>query len=415
MKDTASILLAFCLTLPIAKADEKNLQQRFELIHPINGTFSAGQQGRIVVPDDVFAQSHNFPHDLRIFDDGGTQWPFFLYEPKQREVNKTLTPEVLNPSFVEGAFLQFDLVVPAVDDAIPVHNQLELKTSGRDFVRRVEIFGDTPQGLLATGYLIDFSRQRNAQSNTIRYPDSDLDRLYVRIYPNAQEADETFELISASLHDRTKVQEKRETVHATPLDVPENERAEDAQTQLLDIGHENRPVEWITFDVTNESYARSVAIYGRNADREPWSWVGGGEIHALADDTQNTIRLSAQHRYLKVRIYHYDDAPLQLRQIQLEATPRQLIFEAATTGKASLYYRAWNIYSPRYDLEDRIEKKSVTTLPSYSLKSATPNVTAKKQPWRKYSKVLGALAVSAVSLLVMWVIVSMLRQNTTTK
>jgi hypothetical protein len=50
-------------------------------------------------------------------------------------------------------------------------------------------------------------------------------------------------------------------------------------------------------------------------------------------------------------------------------------------------------------------------LPLFQMREAVPNQAAKAQPWRKYSKWLGILAVGAVSLLVIWIITSMLRQQ----
>ncbi len=414
-KSRIALVLLLCLAPGIAGAGEI-LPSRFERVREIDGTFHAGQRGRLRVADDVFGQSRNFPKDLRIFAADGTQWPFFLHVPQETATAKTLTPEIRNRSFVAGdaPYLQFDLVVPQVDGQPLVHNRMELATSGRDFVRRVEVFtGDPGQstGHMASGYLIDFSRQRDAKNRTIRYPDSDAARLHVRIYSNAQSADEKFNLVSASLRYRTVAPVDRETVGFTTLDLPERERQKDAQTQILDIGETDRPVEAIVFDVGNGSYARCISVYGRNSDREPWQWVGGGEIHALDGDKESTVALKARDRFLKVHVFHYDDQPLAIASVRLEAIPRYLVFEAVSDGSASLFFRAWNAKPPRYDLKGRIEKEAMAGLPLFQMRDAVPNQAAKAQPWRKYSKWLGILAVGAVSLLVIWIITSMLRQQ----
>ena len=68
--------------------------------------------------------------------------------------------------------------------------------------------------------------------------------------------------------------------------------------------------------------------------------------------------------------------------------------------------------APRYDLQGRIGQEAIAKLPLFQTLETMPNDEAKSQPWRKYSKLLGGLAVGAVSLLVLWIIVSMLRQQT---
>ena len=411
--------LSFFLLLGIAflaQGEEVNLKSRFELTREIDGTFVAGRRGRVVVAGDLFGQSRNFPNDLRIIASDGTQWPFFLHLSKEPAETQTLMPEILNRSWVAGSepYLQFDLVVPSSEGPARVHNRLELVTSGRDYVRRVEIFSGEPKGAnghMATGYLIDFSRQRNARNRTLRYPAADAHRLHVRIYSNAQSAGETFALSSARLHYRAVMKIERETVDFVELEVSEREQKTGAATWILDVGNRDRPVEFITFDSANKSYARCVSIYGRNTLHEPWHWVGGGAIHVLADDRETQLRVHATDRFLKVQVFHYDDPPLPIDSIQLEAIPRYLVFEAATEGRAKLCFRSWDIKAPRYDFKGRIDHKTLSGLPIFQTLETTENQAMKKQMWRKYSKPLGILAVGGVSLLVLWVITSMFRQQ----
>jgi hypothetical protein len=419
MKKKSIVILLTIASGLVAHAKD-NLPSRFELSRDLEGSFTAGQRGRLRVTDDMFGQSRNFPKDLRIFDTEGAQWPFFLDIPKATDETRELIPEILNRSFVAGdePYLQFDLVVPVVEGKVPVHNRMELVTSGHNFVRRVEVYTATPnspKGRMAAGYLIDFSRQRNAKNQVIRYPDSDAGRLRVRIYSNAQAVDEPFQLRSARLFFRTVKEVEREVVRFVNLEVPEREQEKEAQTYLYDLTEIGRPVEFMTFEVKNKSFARCVSMFGRNNDHEPWKWVGGGEIHSLPGDEDTTIKVHAKNRFLKVHIFHYDDQPLTLKSIQLEAVPRVLVFEAAADGQAGVYFRAWDIQSPRYDLKGRVDKAEIAKLPLIELAEMTPNTLAKTQAWRKYSKLLGGLAVAGVSLLVVWVIVSMLRQQQTDK
>jgi hypothetical protein len=131
----------------------------------------------------------------------------------------------------------------------------------------------------------------------------------------------------------------------------------------------------------------------------------------LSGDQENTVKLAARDRFLKVHVFHYDDLPLTINGIKLEAVPRYLVFEAATDGGAALCFRAWDSKAPRYDLKGRIATEILPTLPVFQTLETKPNESARAQPWRKYSRLLGGLAVAAVSLLVIWIIASMLRQQ----
>ncbi len=410
-----SCMVAILALTPYAGAD--NLPARFDLERPLEGTFEAGQRGRVVIAGDIFGQVRNFPDDLRIIGSDGTQWPFFLHEPRETVVKRSIGLKILNSAWVYGPepYLQFDIAIPDVGGKTPVHNRLELVTSGHAFVRRVEIFAGTePAGHMASGYLIEFSGRRDARNRVIRYPDSDLARLRVRIYPNAQSAGETFEVAGAFLQHRTEKEAEREAVPLTERPVDSLEQQKEAQTFMLDIRQANRPVEFIHFDVNDQSYTRCVSVYGRNNGSEQWRQVGGGEIHALPEDRNDTVKLHAHYRFLKVQVYHYDDQPLDIAAVRLEAIPRYLVFEAASAGPASLYFRAWDMAAPRFDLRSRINDREIDSLPVVDTLETRPNDVAKAQPWRKYSKLLAGLAVGAVSLLVIWIIVGMLRQQTST-
>ncbi|MBN2163027.1 MAG: DUF3999 family protein [Pontiellaceae bacterium] len=404
------ITLITCLLALSAGAE--NLPARFELMQPLSEYLVPQTQAKILIPDHVFGQSRNFPNDVRIFDEDGTQWPCFLYVPKETVKAESVGLAILNTAWVDGdaPYLQFDILIPKVNGAVPVHNRIELRTTGSDFVRRVEIFKDTASGgHMASGYLLEFPSRNDAHNRVIRYPDADVGRLHVRIYPNAQAAGETFDISDAHLQYCSEVTVDYEPVLFESIAVPEREQTEGAQTQILDIGNARRPVERVRFSVSDDSYARCVSVYGRNDEHEPWNRVGGGEIHALPDDRNDEIKLHACARYIKVVVYHHDDRPLNIAAVKLEAVPRYLVFEAQSARPATLYYRAWDMPAPRFDLKSRMDNVDMKTLPLVMLETARSNDLAKTNPFRKHGRLLAGVAVGAVSLLVVWIIVGMLR------
>jgi hypothetical protein len=409
------VLFLFLSCLLSTNAADDNLQTTLEMRRQIDGLFVPGQRGKLVVPNDVFGQSYNFPDDLRILGTDGTQWPFFLYIPSEKTTTKTLEPEIINRSFVEGKepYLQVDLIIPKVDGKPPLHNWMELRTSGHNYIRRIEVYTgaeEQPSAQIATGYLIDDSRQRNAKNQIIRYPPSDTGRLHVRIYSNARSAEESFDLNQAFIQYHAVTVAERETVKHAELPVPSSEQDRNAQTFLLDT-RVRRPVEFIELNIETPSFSRSVSVYGRNSDYEQWNWVGGGEIHSLEGDTNHSVRINAKNRFLKVQIFHYDDQPLEIQSLTLQAIPRYLVFEAQIEGRANLYYGNPKVHSPQYDLRHRMNRDAIQELHQYGTLEPQSFQAPVKEAWKQYSKPLGILVVAVVSLLVIWVIVSMLRQQ----
>jgi len=394
---------------------ETDLSSRFEQCCPLEENPAQGTVARLVIPGDLFDQARHFPSDVRLLDEVGTQWPFFITTPVDRTVSKKRIPQRLNQVFVRGnvSYWEFDLLVPEEAHGF-IHNGVEIQTSGRDFVRRVEISrvsdaGDSAQ--IASGYLIHFPDNRNARSSTISYPSSDTDRLHVRVYARAKNAKESFEIKCVSLLFTDHIIAERETVPATRCSVSGKETDERSQTFILDTGFKNRPVEFITFDVADPAYARSVSVWGRNAGNDAWRRVGGGEIHRLEDDTENTVRIRATDRWLRLEIRKNDDLPLDIQSIQLEALPRILVFEATSTRPARLCFRGWDVPAPAYDLKRRTSEATTRSCPRIGTGPMNLNAQgASPSFFRTHTRLWSAIAVGAVSLLTLWVIIRMMRR-----
>lgn len=399
-----------------AQGEKPALASRFELCCPLAARLEKGARGRLRIPGAVFDQSRNFPADLRILDDAGTQWPFFIAKPADRTLSEKQIPKMLNKAFVGGTqpHWEFDLVMPEAASGA-VHNRLEISTSGNDFVRRVEISRSKAGGLsahLGTGYLVSFPDNRDARNNSIAYPDTDAPRLHVAVFTSAKNADEQFEVLRVAVTCQDRIAAEREPVAATRCPVPENEAGRRTQTFILDSGFKKRPVEFITFDVTDVSFARSVSVTGRNAENEPWQNAGGGEIHRFEKGEETSISVRAAHRWIKIEVRQDDNLPLDIQAVRLEAIPRYLAFEAAGGMPARLCFRGWEIPAPRYDLKTRTSEAAALTWPMIELQGMQPNAPVSSiSLYRKYSGLIGAVIIGGVSLFVIWIIIRMMRQQ----
>lgn len=389
--------------------EPQDLSSRLEKACSLANQPAKGELGRLRIPGDVFDQATRFPADVRILDEAGTQWPYFIVTPTDRTVSKKHTPQILNKSFVSGAepHWELDLIMPGSGEPT-VHNQLEISTTGRDFIRRVEIFHGA-SAHLASGYLIDLSGHPDARNSTVAYPDSDAKRVHLKIYTSAKTTDDSFEVHQVSAYYLDRIPAERESVPAVNGPVPETEQSERNQTFILDTGFRNRPVEWITFDIADSSFVRAVSIYGRNAETDSWSSAGGGEIHRLGTDTSTTVSVRAPYRWIKIVTRQDDNLPIDVKDIRLEAIPRYFVFEAASDLPARLCFRGSEIRSPVYDLNRRLSESEALALPVYTLNPSTDNAVCSPCIFKKYAKVFSGIAVGAVSLLTIWVILRMMR------
>ncbi len=63
---------------------EPDLSSRFEQCCFLEENPSQGTVARLVIPGDLFDQARRFPSDVRVLDEAGTQWPFFITTPVDR-------------------------------------------------------------------------------------------------------------------------------------------------------------------------------------------------------------------------------------------------------------------------------------------------------------------------------------------
>lgn len=406
--------LAAAVVAGVATAED--LRPGFRWRQGLAGEFEPGALYRMAVPAEVFDGCASFPSDLRILDESGQQWPFFLRIPAGSEVVQTVSAQVLNVALVDAPerMLRQDLrIAPDPASGKPrEHNQVTLHTPGRDFIRRVEIYGreeHSEWGFLGAGYLVDHSRDALASNRTIHYPVSTLPWLQVRLFPNARGAAES---PSCDQLAAGRVVTRAGEVEPVPLNArkfPDAGVARTSQVLGFDVGGRNRPLERLIIRAAEREYARPVRVSGRDDDAAEWRWLADGEIHRIGGDAQESVSLNgAACRFLKLEIFHYDDHPLTGVQVAAEAVPRWLIFEAGSGRKPALYYGGV-VNPPRYDLERRkAADPDPATLPvKLDARSENPGYrsVAEGRPW------LAFVAVGLVSLLVMWVILGMLRQQ----
>jgi len=407
-------LLLLCLGVRDVNAVEI---KSFEWMRPIVEGSSPGTIFRVEVPSDIYARSHNFPDDIRIYDANEKQWPFFLEYEQAQSGFREVPADRVNMAWTEGPdqYLRLDLRVRRDESSSgrPKHNHVLLETSGRDFIRRVEVFGSEDQStwaLLGQGYLIDVSEPGRIEESAVHYTPSDYPFVQVRVFPNARNAMESFSINRADIRTIEPATATTRIVPHQRLEVPKNEQRPDAEVVLLDLENEHHPVESIVLRAEGGDYLRRVVVSIRDDSNEPWRYAGAGDIHRIGVSTKDKIPLQGHGRYIKCELYHYDDPPLQLSTIEVRTTRSHLVIESQSGSDPVLYYGGQFVTAPQYDLKSRAKMKSKEEWGLGSLGDAAPNPAFRKTGYGSWGKYLATGAVGLASLAVMMVLVRMFKR-----
>jgi len=415
-RPVARVISVALLGAPFAVSAEHPVEP-FAWKQALSGAIVSGACYRATVPTAVFDGCRRFPDDLRIVDREAREWPFFVWQPRPRVELRRLPARRLNLSMVElpDRYYRQDFQILADPGRAgrPRHNQVIIRTSGQDFIRRVEVLGSEDQvrwGLLGEGYLIDHARAATAQNRVIRYPDSDFPFIQVRIYPNVRDPAEKLEIIEITPVQAIDSGGAWEQVEATSL--PASSAGMRSEL-FFDTGAVNRPVERIRFEVREAEYARCLSVYGRNTADGAWRWVADAEIHRLGADVNETVPLRGfSFRFIRLVIHDDEAQPLDVQTVTFGAVPRYLVLEARGDAPAALYYGAAKIGPGQYDLEREVTDETAASLPVLQFGPREPNEPPVLPGWLARGRGPALVVIGGVSLAVLWVILSMMKRMT---
>ena len=389
-----------------------------EWMRPLDGAVVVGQIYRIEVPPDVMGRSHRFPTDMRIIDAEGRQWPFYLESMEERTVYQSIATESINQAWVEGAepYARVDLHIKDPPTGHPRyrHSQVTMRTTGRDFIRRVEVLGSDDQvswASLGKGFLIEVREPRPISESTVYYPVSDYPFVQIRVYPNARNANERFTVNNPGLFMDVTAERPGRPVALKQLETPKADRVADANVVLVDLQHDHQPVRYVRLRGGRGDYFRRVVIYVRNDEKGAWRYAGSGDIHRIGSSVKDQVRVNVSGRFLKCELYHYDDAPLELESIEVVSARPFLLVEALHDRPAVLYYGSPFVDSPRYDLQARLAQQAAPVQDTLSLGEPLRNPAAKRQGYGSWGPWLAGAAIGLASLAIILVIVRMFKRT----
>ncbi len=377
----------------------------------------AGETGLLdfVLTPSVFDGSRVDLADLRLYDASGREVPYALRVRTPRQATQPVPATQFND--VEGPdrtnLLSLDLGQKVIE-----HNEVQIKTQGSEFRRRVLLEGsqdDEQWSVLADENLLDFGQgDQKLIEDRISYRPCRL--RYLRI----------------SLHRDPLVDKKlvpiQEVVVRRRIEVPGEYVTRDVtfgdregvktgsgpgSAWFVDLAGRSNPCERLHVDIADAEFARDYFIEAARppAPRSsPWHVSSGDWQRRAGEPIAPMVASFPEQRAarLRVSITDHRNPVLQLQAMRVTAAVRQVIFEADTdiTEPVHLYYGNPKAAAPNYDIArnlpetlspppSRVELGPRQGNPSYQ---PEPLPLTERLPWLIY--VLLGFAVVVLGLLI---------------
>jgi len=361
------------------------IRTEWQFSKPVDASPVSNGYLRVAIDGEVYRRSQRSLADLRIVDDQSKEVPYSIYSQRERTTVESYEPKIFNQAVLPGAYSTLALDLEQETES----NTLLLKTSSRNFKRRVEIGGSNDRKewfiLKADGYIFDFSGDQKIHLTTLKYPDSKYRYLQVKVW-NGKEEPLTIQGASLS---RVKTTPARRAVRGVRLHSREENAKLKATICVLDLTYENLPVDFLTIDTPEESFSRMIEIYGGN-DLQIWLGPEQGDLYRFRTDKysveKNILHFrETRGRYLKLLIYNHDDPPLKLAAFEIQGVEEYLVCRNQPGRSYSLYYGNPQANPPRYDFERLKNYLNLETIPTVRLGAEDENGSFRpsgpKRPW----------------------------------
>ena len=328
------------------------------------------------IPPAVYDESKRDLSDIRVFSAGGKETPYIIWNRTGYWSSETLSAEVLNKSYIPNERSTFTL---DLGGEYFKTNRLKILTSSIDFARIVTIEGSPDNRNFVTikndAYIFDFTTEHGASGTEISYPTTDYRYLKVTIWDDGEEPLENLGG-EISIVEETK----GETTTLKSVIKEEGQNKDDMTTEIvIDLKYRNIPSDTIILEVENENFSRDLHILAGNAD-DPYEYdeVWNDHIYSIRTTKFARKRLTIEYpevqgRYLKLIIENRDDAPLNIKSIEVKGTPKKVTFLAEPGVSYYLYFKNRSANAPYYDIEDTFSYVDTESISRWTLGNVDDN------------------------------------------
>ena len=306
----------------------------------------AGSQFAVIPLDrEALAGARADLADLRIVWHNQEQ-PYVLGTAAARTDSRAVFATLVDQAYLPGVGVQVVLDLAARG----LHNRVRFQTGEVNFRSKVKIETSDNRERWATvrsdAEIFDFSTDdRHVWSLDVTYPDST--RRYVRVTIAAWKR--PYSLASATLDVYRNTPAARTALGSfTPPGEPDVESK--ALLYVLDLGSANLPVDCLEFDFGEGYFQRAVDVESSD-DQKEWRSLERGVLARLPGETAASVEFApSRQRYLRVRLYHGDDPPVEVRRIGASCVERYLTIQPKPGGDYWLYYGRPDAGPAQYDL-----------------------------------------------------------------
>ncbi|MGE0884995.1 MAG: DUF3999 family protein [Blastocatellales bacterium] len=373
--------------------------------------------GHVLVELDgkVFASAQSDLRDLRVVDQTGGEVPSKTIIQREESDIETISVEMLDRALDANGNSSFTL---DLGDNPQRHNLIELESESRNFSRQVKIETSDDNRrwtvVRSDGYIFDFSRDTTAQFLEVSYPIST--KRYVRVtIVNGRE--QPIEISDASVQFSA---EQEEVLTSWPVSIKSHAIDQKLKATVfdLDLGYAKVPTSRIELQTAAKNFHRHIEIEGshqtgdeQGTGRQYWASVGSGEIYSVSLNHANRQHLQidfpeSRYRFLRVKIFHYDDQPLEFTGFKVSGHPRRLLFQRQAGKSYRLFYGNAEAAAPRYDLEQLSSYLELSKLPVIGLgeeHNQVPEIQT-RQPWLDKQPMWLWATLTTAALLLGWMI-----------
>jgi uncharacterized protein DUF3999 len=369
---------------------------------------------RLAIGPEVFDRSQAGLSDLRLIDPVGQLEPFVMHWGRTTIIEKVkwrrlgLLNETYEPDHYAQAVLDFR------DKGR--RNRLRVRTSGKNFRRRVTLEGSDQtknwQLISENLWLFDLGRAgTRCQMDVLEFPTNDF--RYLRLTAFNMEDDPQrigFVRVEEAFRDLDKEKELT-PVKAEITSVTRDEKAKQS-LYAIDLGYRNLPIAAIEFQVVDAHFHRAYELMGRNAATEtveretetglqpkerdvPWQRVTTGVLYRAERKNEIVASTKAEYfrgpyRYLQLRVFDGDNAPLQIDGVSVMRREVSVVFEPQGAEETySLIGGNPKAGAPTFDLARSIQNLGERELPEVQLGPARKvERIGKPLPWTERNRAL---------------------------
>lgn len=320
--------------------------------------------------------------DMRIFDSDGVEVQYHKYSDFSLEDEEILDFSIINRSDDEGVIKITFVKEPTID----IYNKITVDIRGENFLLSPMLYGSQNgtdfSPISSKGYIYNFVDENKGSNDTISF--GEVNYKYLRaefetVMGNVSSGDIIKGSYIRNLHYIPDIPEKKQI----ESDIVSTTNIDKTTEIIIDVKYSHMPISNIVFHTNNENYYRDVQVQMSDNMKE-FNVITNDKISSFDIEDykveDNEIKMGHSClRYIKLIINNYDNAPLNISEVNIFYQPDTLVFEASPDKTYKLYYGSNNCDAPIYDISyiaDRINEKTTQTV---QLGQGNKNPDYKKQ------------------------------------